>query len=308
MAEAHTLSPTVTQELYYPLADDIPLDKDNDLVQFGNNTTIAGGIVTYFTGRVLTSSGSQVKNALVELWHADQEGDYVYSAGVGRNAACDANFAGFGQFLTSSTGALRFRTVKAGLYNGRTRHNHSGVTLPGRTTHTTTQTFWNETALGLNGTAWATQNSNDSVFTGITDTAQRASVLLNFTPVAGTTNGEVETTWDYVSGFTPSEPTYPASGGFLYQGKLVGGPGTTKRLKISVPAYVNYTCEIYGNPTLADLEWKAPPFSITQTGAMDRHKHTATAAGTLDIYVETAADYGFYKVSFRGPGANAGVP
>ena len=94
MAEALTLSPTVTQGPYYPLADDIPLDKDNDLVQLNNNMTIAGGIVTYISGRVLTSSGSPVKNALVELWHADREGDYVYSAGTGRNAACDAAHGG----------------------------------------------------------------------------------------------------------------------------------------------------------------------------------------------------------------------
>ena len=254
MAEALTLSPTVTQGPYYPLADDLPLDKDNDLVQLGNNTTIAGGIVTYFSGRVLTSSGAPVRNALVELWHADREGDYVYSAGVGRNAACDANFAGFGQFLTGSTGAFKFRTVKAGLYNGRTRHTHFGVTLPGRTTRTTTQTFWNETALSLTGTAWATQNSNDMVFTAITDATQRASVLLNFAPVAGTTTGEVGTTWDYVSGFTPSEPTYPAPGGFLYQGTVVDGPSATKRFKLSIPVYSGYTYEIYGNPTLADLE------------------------------------------------------
>ena len=232
----------------------------------------------------------------------------MYSAGVGRNSACDANFAGFGQFLTGSTGAFKFRTVKAGLYNGRTRHTHFGVTLPGKTTRTTTQTFWNETALSLTGTAWPQQNSNDMVWTGITDAAQRASVTLDFTAVPGTTTGEVQTTWDYVSGFTPSEPTYPAPGGFLYTGTLVAGPGTTKRFKISVPAYANYTYEIYGNPTLSDLEWKALPFSITQTGTIDRHKHTATANGALDFYVETAADYGYYKVSFRVPGANVGVP
>ena len=284
---------------YYPLADDIPLD---------SNTTIAGGIVTYFSGRVLTSTGTPVKNALVELWHADREGDYVYSAGVGRNAACDVNFAGFGQFLTGSTGAFKFRIVKAGLYVGPTRHTHFGVMLPERTTRTATQTFWNETALSLTGTAWPQQNSNDMVFTGITDAAQRGSVLLDFTAVPGTTTGEVHASWDYVSGFTPTEPTYPAPGGFLYRGTLVAGPGTTKRFKISVPAYANYTYKIYGNPTLADLEWKALPFSITQTGTIDRHKHTATAAGPLDFYVETAADYGFYKVSFRVLGANVGTP
>src|SRR5947199_6680748 len=67
LAEALTLSPQVTQGPYYPLADDIPLDDDNDLVQLNDNTTIAGGIVTYLTGRVLDSSGNPIKNALVEL-------------------------------------------------------------------------------------------------------------------------------------------------------------------------------------------------------------------------------------------------
>lgn len=66
-------------------------------------------------------------------------------------AVGDANFAGFGQFLTGSSGQFKFRTIKAGIYIGRTRHFHWGVTLPGRTTRVTTQTGWNETAIGLTG-------------------------------------------------------------------------------------------------------------------------------------------------------------
>lgn len=163
LAEALTLSPSVTQGPYYPRAVNIPLDKDNDLVQVGNKTTIAGGIVSYLSGRILDASGNPIKNALVELWHADREGDYLYSANAARNAACDVNFAGFGQFLTGASGEYLFRTIKAGLYTGRTRHYHFSVTVPGRTTRYNTQTFWNETALGLNGQTWATQNSNDMV-------------------------------------------------------------------------------------------------------------------------------------------------
>src|SRR5260221_1661182 len=87
LAEAVTLSPIVTQGPYYPLARNIPLDKDNDLVQLNDNTTIAAGTVTYLTGRVLTSSGTPIRGALVELWHADREGDYLYSASAVRNLA-----------------------------------------------------------------------------------------------------------------------------------------------------------------------------------------------------------------------------
>lgn len=308
LAEALTATPSTTQGPYYPLADDIALDKDNDLVQLGDNLTAAAGIVTYVTGRVLDTSGNPIKNALVELWHADREGDYQYSTGVGRNPACDANFAGFGQFVTGSSGAFKFRTIKAGLYVGRTRHYHWGITVPGRATRFTTQTGWNETAYNLNGQQWATQNSNDNVFSTV-PAAQRAGLLLNFTPVPGTTTGEVQATWDFVSGFTPVEPTYPGGGGLVLAGTPVSGPaGGNPRYKLTVPAYVGYTYEVYGNPTLADLEWKALPFSITQTGAIDRHKHTATSDGSLSFYVEQKAFKGFYKVTFRVPGANTGTP
>src|SRR5882724_2975037 len=103
LAEALTITPQATQGPYYPLAANVPLDKDNDLVQLNDNTSIASGIVTYLSGRILDSSGNPIRSAMVELWHADREGDYVYSTTAARNPACDTNFAGFGQCLTGST-------------------------------------------------------------------------------------------------------------------------------------------------------------------------------------------------------------
>jgi protocatechuate 3,4-dioxygenase beta subunit len=309
LAEALTTSPIVTQGPYYPLASNIPLDKDNDLVQLNDNLTLASGIVSYISGRILDSSGNPVRGALVELWHADREGDYLYSTGATRNPVCDPNFAGFGQFLTGSSGEYRFRTIKAGLYMGRTRHYHWGVTLPGRATRSTTQTFWNETAYDLNGNAWATQNANDMVYSGITDAAQRASVALDYTAVPGTTTGEVQTTWDFVSQFTPVQPTYPKGGSLVAAGTVVAGPTDgNPRYRIAVPTYTGYSYEIYGNPTMADLAWGALPFSLTQTGAIDRHIYTATSDGTLSFLVEAKSAKGFYYVSFRVPGANTGTP
>src|SRR5437667_9076051 len=70
LAEALTISPSVTQGPYYPLATNIPLDKDNDLVQLNDNLTAVAGIVTNVSGRVLDSSGNPIRGALVELWHA----------------------------------------------------------------------------------------------------------------------------------------------------------------------------------------------------------------------------------------------
>jgi len=265
LAEALTTSPSVTQGPYYPLAANIPLDKDNDLVQLNDSLTAAAGIVTYVSGRVLDSSGNPIRGALIELWHADNGGNYTYSASANRNPSADPGFAGFGQFLTGKSGAYKFRTVKAGLYNGRTRHYHFGVTIPGQLTRSTTQTFWNETAIGLNGAQWATQNSNDNV------------------------TGEVQAIWDYVSGLTPVEPAYPGSGSLVVAGTLVTGPsGGSPRFKVTIPAYAGYSYEIYGNPTLAELAWGALPFSLVQTGTIDRNIYTATSDGTLDISSTTA--------------------
>ena len=152
LAEALSLTPTVTEGPYYPLAKNMPLDKDNDLVQLNDQLTLAAGTISHVTGRVLNVAGNPIRGALVELWHADREGDYLYSANATRNPACDSNFAGFGQFTTGRDGRFRFRTVKAGLYNGRTRHYHWGVTLPGELKRTTTQTGWNEVARTLSST------------------------------------------------------------------------------------------------------------------------------------------------------------
>jgi protocatechuate 3,4-dioxygenase beta subunit len=308
LAEALTLTPNCTQGPYYPRAVNIPLDDDNDLVELNDNMTIASGIVTYLSGYVLDSSGNPIKDALVEIWHADNAGNYIYSASSNRNPAADPYFAGFGQFITGRSGAYLFRTVKAGLYVGRTRHFHFGVTTPGQLTRFTTQLFWNEIAYGTNGQPWATQNSNDMVWTGITNVDQRNSVTLNYMPVPGSTTGEVMGTYDFVIGQTPIEPNYPGSGWLLTEAAVVAGPSGTTRFRITFPAYNGYTYEVYGNPTLADLSWRALPFSFTQMGTIDRNRYTATANGSLTIFVEERAVKDFYKVTFRVPGANVGTP
>src|SRR5262249_26474695 len=139
----------------------------------------------------------------------------------------------------------------------------------------------------LNDNVWATQNSNDNVFSTIADATQRTSVLLDYTPVPGTTTGEVQATWDYVSQLTPVEPTYPNGGSLTVAAQAVAGPaGAKDRFRITIPAYVGYTYEVYGNPTMADLAWSALPFSLTQSGSIDRNKYTATAEASLSFYLE----------------------
>lgn len=302
-----TIAPRLTQGPYYPLADDIPLDKDNDLAQLGDSDSPANGQIHYLHGRILDANGEPVRGALVELWHADEGGEYVYYDRAGRNPDCDTNFAGFGQFLTGSSGAYLFRTIKAGLYQGRARHFHIAVTLPGQSTRYCTQTGWNEVAYDLNGAAWSTQNGNDNIFSSLS-TSEKNLLLLNYTPTENAVADEVEANFDFQVGLSPVEPTYPDPGGFLVRGEPFLDKNSNLRFKLTFPAYSGYTYEVYANPTLADLEWKAAPFSIDSSTASDRNKHTVESEQSLSLYVDLPPERGFYKVSFRVPGANTGTP
>src|SRR5947207_719296 len=314
LAEALTYAPEVTQGPYYPLASNIPLDSDNDLIFLNDNLARAPGLITYVAGRVLDANGNPVKGALVELWHCDSPAtntsgsqcNYLYSATSARNAAMDSNFQGFGQFLTGSGGYYKFRTIKAGLYNSRTRHYHFGITFPGQLTRHTTQLFWNETAKDSNGSNWATQNSNDNVWSAITDSNQRASVTKDYAVVDATT-GAVATSWDIIMNYTPVDPSYP-NGSFVLAGTPIVGPTNTTRFQLSFPAYTNYTYEVYGNPTLANvgnnltnwgssyltnMSWAALPFSLSQNGGINTNKFTASSNGTLNVYLQEKAAKGF---------------
>ena len=79
----------------------------------------AGGLVgqpVTLTGFVLTRSCRPVPNALVDLWHADGNGDYD-----------NKGFRGRGHQFTDAQGRYRFVTVLPARYTGRTRHYHVKV-------------------------------------------------------------------------------------------------------------------------------------------------------------------------------------
>jgi len=189
-AEALTFTPRTTAGPYYP--DHLPLDQDNDLIHITNDITPAVGTITHLGGRILDKDGAPLKGALVELWQADDFGSYIHSRGV-QHGQRDVHFQSYGKFETASDGGWRFRTIKPGLYTGRTRHYHFGITLPGQERRFTTQLFL----------AGEPGNDRDMVLQGIRDAAQRASVIREFTKVPDTQ--ELATTWDIVMGQTPSD-------------------------------------------------------------------------------------------------------
>lgn len=68
------------------------------------------------TGRVLTKDCQPVFNGLVDIWHADPQGEYDNRGNRFR-----------GHQFTDSQGNYRMETVLPGIYPGRTRHIHVRV-------------------------------------------------------------------------------------------------------------------------------------------------------------------------------------
>jgi protocatechuate 3,4-dioxygenase beta subunit len=174
---------------FYP--PKLPLDTDNDLLIVNNNITPAVGDITHLSGRLLNASGDPVRNATIEIWGVDHDG--VYLADRGNQSQFDANFQGFGRFLTSSTGEYYFRTLKPVRYPGRfAPHIHFKIKMKG-------QPEWT-TQLFIKGYP---SNMQDGVYQGIGTAEARETVTKDFAPVKDLRIGELAAQFDIVLGFTP---------------------------------------------------------------------------------------------------------
>src|ERR1700722_19463809 len=171
---------------FYP--PKLPLDTDNDLIIVNNSITPAVGQITHLSGRLLTSSGSPIRNATVEIWQVDGRG--IYLADQSNRAKYDANFQGFGRFLTGSTGEYYFRTLKPVRYPGRQApHIHYKIKLKGREA-LSTQLFIKDYP----------GNEQDGVFRSIKDAEAKASVSVDFVPLKDSRMGESPAGFDMVMG------------------------------------------------------------------------------------------------------------
>lgn len=186
-AQALTNTPALTIGPYYP--DRLPLDQDNDLLLINDAITPGVGEVMWVNGRVLDLSGNPVRGAVVEIWQADNNGAYIHSASPIANR--DGNFQGYGKFETASDGRYVFRTVKPGIYPGRTRHIHYQVKTAFRGDLVTQLHFEGEAL-----------NANDSVLNGVNNPAQKASIIRPINALPTSTIGEKAVNFDLVMGFT----------------------------------------------------------------------------------------------------------
>ncbi len=169
---------------FYP--PKLPLDTDNDLIIVNNSITPAVGQIAHVSGRLLDAGGSPIRNATIEIWEVDNTG--VYLADQKQQAKYDANFQGFGRFLTGSTGEYYFRALKPVRYPGRRApHIHFKVRRQG-------QEPWN-TQLFVKGEPG---NEEDGIYRGIGDAQARATVTVDFVPLPDSRIGEVAAKFDIV--------------------------------------------------------------------------------------------------------------
>ena len=188
-AEQLFKTPAQTEGPFYP--DRLPLDTDNDLIVVNDGVTPAVGEITHLSGRILGPTGSPVRNAIVEIWQCDHEGIYIHSGDVNRKPR-DRHFQGFGRFLTDSSGAYYFRTIKPVAYPGRTPHIHFKIKKGGREL-LTTQCY----VKGDPG------NERDRIWQGIGDRQRKDSVTIPFVVLPNSKIGELAATFDIVLGTTP---------------------------------------------------------------------------------------------------------
>ncbi len=186
---ARLRTPAQTEGPFYP--NKLPLDTDNDLLIVNDGITPAVGEITHLTGRILDGKGNPVRNALVEIWQCDAKGVYLHTDDSGQRAR-DANFQGFGRFLTGSGGEYYFRTIKPVPYPGRTPHVHFKIKRSGKEL-LTTQCY----IQGHPG------NERDFIWRSLRDPKARAAVTVPFEKVPDSKIGEWSARFDVILGWTP---------------------------------------------------------------------------------------------------------
>ena len=111
---------------FYPLQQ-TPV-RTGDLTDGG----LAAGTVLLLSGRVLTSAGTPVPGAQVEIWQANAQGRYAHP-NDSNPTPLDPHFTGFAVTITDRDGRYQFRTVRPAAYPAgpdrmRPAHIHFKVT------------------------------------------------------------------------------------------------------------------------------------------------------------------------------------
>ncbi len=180
---------------FYP--DRLPLDTDNDLLIINDAITPAVGQVTHLTGRLFAESGEPVRNAFIEIWQADTNGSYIHTGGR-NDGKIDANFQGYGRFLTDAEGRYYFRTIKPVPYTllgqFRAPHIHFAVSKRGQRVMATQALVKGHEA-----------NAGDLITERIHDPAVLETLMVEYRPLPGSALGELTANFDIRLGHTAQE-------------------------------------------------------------------------------------------------------
>lgn len=186
MASLAALIPTPRQTAgpFYPV--ELPLDDDNNLTQVKGQPGPAEGRIVDLTGRVLNTSGIEMKDVRVEIWQCDARGRY-HHPGDRDGSSRDEKFQGHGHTITDKQGRYRFRTIHPVPYPGRTPHIHVAVFLPDKRRPFVSQIY-------VKGEP---RNADDFLFRHV-PVEQRHLVLVDFLPVDKTPWSIMKGTFDLI--------------------------------------------------------------------------------------------------------------
>jgi protocatechuate 3,4-dioxygenase beta subunit len=203
-AFAQALATAVTGDgPYYP--DRLPLDTDNDLLILNDGLTPAVGEIAHFMGRLFAENGAPVRNAFIEIWQSDVNGSYIHSQGR-NDGKIDANFQGYGRFLTDAEGRYYFRTIKPVPYTlqgqFRAPHIHVAVSKAGKRIMATQALVKGHEA-----------NARDLITQRIKDRKLLETLMVEYRPLPGSTLGELTGNFDIRLGTTAQELDDGAIGG-----------------------------------------------------------------------------------------------
>lgn len=181
-------TPSQTAGPFYPEAPHKLADNDADLVILRGNPEQAPGQVILVSGRVMRTDGQPVAGALVEIWQANAEGDYVYPRRGDQTA-----FQGYGAATTNAAGAYRFRTIKPAAYGSlffrRTPHIHFKVSGPDIESLTTQMYFAGEA-----------RNEDDGILNAVRDKQRRDRLIVPFSAAKSGESGVPAGVFDIVVG------------------------------------------------------------------------------------------------------------
>lgn len=183
-AQALLATPPQALGPFYPL--ELPLDRDNDLVQVAGRTGLAKGEITHLTGRVLDLRGRPVPRARIEIWQVNAYGRYHHPRDR-RDRPIDPHFQGYGQYVTGDDGTYRFRTIKPVPYPGRAPHIHFRLSGPGFEPLVT--------QMYVQG---APENARDFLLNRVHDPRQRARLIVAFEPAPAPAQGTLMARFDIV--------------------------------------------------------------------------------------------------------------